>query len=290
MFDEFLAYHEEFVVAAYIDYRDKSVDGVAGKRKDLRVALNAANALFHFRERFPDAYLEKDRSKIENLCPDYGLLGDIANTAKHNKIDRKPHHRDLYVDNTNCLNEQIIIIQYEDLLGQYNYIQKVVVINLKDGTTRYLLEVLTSVINFWESYLFDLGLLKSKRTFKNTGVIIPRTRAECEKSSLNFEASSSTCFKQIMQFIKFDMQTGNYSPIDLTGATGQMRIYKPSFEIDISLTEDATGKTFKATIRLTEEENLHFAGIKNEKEKQAYLSSLPSVQKQFREFLVIAKS
>lgn len=289
MFDEFLAYYEEFVVAAYIEYRDKSVDGVAGRNKDLRAALDAAKTLFHFREHFPDVH-SISRSKVEKDCPDYGLLGDVANVSKHKKINKDTPHGSPYINNANCLNEQIINIKYEDSLGQYNYIQKVVVINLAGGATRYLLEVLTNVINFWESHLFSLGLLKSQRTFKNRGIIVSRTRAECKKSSLNFEAISSTRFKQIMQFIKFDMQTGNYSPIDLTGATAQMRIYKPSFEIDISLTEDTTGKTFKATIKLTEEENLYFAGIKNEEEKQAYLSSLPSVKKQFRDLLAVAKS
>jgi len=148
MFDDLAAYYNENVVSSFVAYRDISKDGVAGHSRDLRAALNSAAALFHLREHLPTG--APSRAAVERLCPDYALLGDVVNTAKHKSLSgNTPHGAPLINDAAN-LAEQLLLIEYEDDVGTYRYAQKAVVIELADGSERNLLEVLTNVINFWE--------------------------------------------------------------------------------------------------------------------------------------------
>jgi len=90
MFGDHISYYHENVVSAYIDYRDICMDGVVGRSRDLRSAIVASSALFHMREHLPDNSLT--RAGAENLCPDYALLGDVSNTAKHKSINNRTPH------------------------------------------------------------------------------------------------------------------------------------------------------------------------------------------------------
>ncbi|MFZ4703466.1 MAG: hypothetical protein ACOYMG_25775 [Candidatus Methylumidiphilus sp.] len=150
MFDDLVAYYHENVVAAFVAYRETSKDGIAGRSRDIREALIAANALFHFREHLPGRPLS--RADVERQCADYALLGDIANTAKHKEITQNTPHGAPLVSDAEKLAEKILVIEYEDSEGVYRCTQKTVIATLADGTERNLLEVLTNVINFWEAY------------------------------------------------------------------------------------------------------------------------------------------
>lgn len=57
MFDDLTAHYDENVVTSFVEYRDRTRDGVAGRSRDLRAALTAAAALFHFREHLPSAQM-----------------------------------------------------------------------------------------------------------------------------------------------------------------------------------------------------------------------------------------
>ena len=88
MFDDLAAYYYDNVVTEFVDYRDASKDGVAGRSRDLRKALVAATALFHLREHLPTPRLPT-RAEVEQACPEYALLGDVVNAAKHKEITQK---------------------------------------------------------------------------------------------------------------------------------------------------------------------------------------------------------
>lgn len=277
MFDDFAAYYHENVVAAYVDYRDMSKDGLAGRSRDLRGALIAATVLFHLRDHLPKK-AALTRAEVERLCPDYALLGDIVNAAKHKLVSNKTPHGAPLVDDATNLGEQLVLIDYEDDAGTYRYIQKTVVAKLANGLERNLLEVLTNVINYWELYLQSLGILKAARTFTYDNDIRARTRAECETNHLDFELVQGQRFHQTMRLLRFNINTGKTVPIDLTGSKLNFRIYRPKYDIDLTLTHDASGKEFKKTITLSEDESAVLSHMSNEAERQAYVNGLPAAQ------------
>lgn len=276
MFDDLAAYYHENVVSSFVEYRDICNDGIAGRSRDLRAALNTASALFHLREHLPGSSLS--RADVERLCPDYALLSDVVNTSKHRILNgNTPHGAPLVADAEN-LGEQIVFIEYEDEVGTYRHVQKAVVIRLSDGSERNLLEVLTSVLNFWERHMLSLGMLLKARVFAHDNSIRFRSRTEYEANRLNFELVKGLRFHQTMRLLHFDNATGRAEPIDLTGSHVQFRIYQPKYDIELSLTHDATGKTYKTEIALTEEENLILSRISSDEERLAYVNSLPAAQ------------
>ena len=286
MFDDLTAYYHENVVSSFIEYRDICNDGVAGRSRDLRAALTAATALFHLREHLPTGSLS--RAAVECLCPDYALLGDVVNASKHKALNSMtPHGAPLVTDAEN-LGEQLIFIEYEDDAGAYRYVQKVVVVKLTDGSERNLLEILTNVINFWEGHMLTLGVLSKARVFEHDADIRYRTRSECETNWLNFELVQGHRFHQTMRLLRFDKATGKAKPIDLSGSKVKFRIYKPKYDIELSLTHDATGKTFKTEIALTEEESLILSHMSSDEERQAYVDGLPAAQAALQQLAVEA--
>ena len=186
------------------------------------------------------------------------------------------------------LGEQLIFIEYDDEAGAYRYVQKTVVVKLTDGSERNLLEILTNVINFWEGHMLILGVLSKARVFAHDADIRYRTRAECEANRLNFELVQGHRFHQTMRLLRFDKATGKAKPIDLSGSEVKFRIYKPKYDIELSLTHDATGKTFKTEITLTEEESFILSHISSDKERQAYVDGLPAAQAALQQLAVEA--
>jgi len=284
VFDDLTAYYHENVVSSFIEYRDICNDGTAGRSRDLRAALTAASALFHLREHLPTGSLS--RADVEHLCPDYALLGDVVNASKHKALNSKtPHGAPLVTDAEN-LGEQLMFIEYEDEAGAYRYIQKAVVVKLSDGLERNLLEILTNVINFWEGYMLTLGVLSKTRVFTHNADIRYRTRTECEANRLNFELVQGHRFHQTLRLLRFDKSTGKAKP--LSGSDVKFRIYKPKYDIELSLTHDASGKTFKTEITLTEEESFILSHMSSDEERQAYVDGLPAAQAALQQLAVEA--
>jgi len=281
MFDDLTAYYHENVAAAFIEYRETSSDGVAGRSRDLRSAMEAATALYHLRE-----HLQKadglSRAEAERRCPDYALLGDIVNAAKHKTISSSTPHGSPFITDAASVTEKLLMIEYSDADGAYRCVQKSVIAVLADGTERNLLEILTNVINFWETYLHSLGVLSKARTFEFNPQVRYRTRAECDQIRLNFEIVQGQRFKQIMQLFRFDQATGKAAPIDLTGSELKFSIYKPHFDFEVRLKHEATGQELSAMVTLSEEEHAILAGLSSDEERQAYAASLPATQEALR--------
>ncbi len=286
MFDDLTAYYHENVVSSFIEYRDICNDGVAGRSRDLRAALTAASALFHLREHLLTGSLS--RADVEHLCPDYALLGDVVNASKHKALNSKTPHGAPLVDDAEGLGEQLVFVEYEDDAGPYRYIQKTVVVKLTDGSERNLLEILTNVINFWEGHMLTQGVLSKARVFAHDAGIRYRSRAECEANRLNFVLMQGHRFHQTMRLLRFDTATGTATPIDLSGSELKFRIYKPKYDIELSLTHEASGKTFKTEISLTEEESLILSRMTSDEDRQAYVNGLPAAQAALQQLAVEA--
>lgn len=276
MFDDLVAYYHENVVASYVEYRDVCSNGVAGRSRDLRYALAAASALFHLREHLSDAPLS--RADVERLCPDYALLGDVVNASKHKTINGSTPHGAPLVTTAESLVERTALIEYEDDAGVYRFAQKMVMARLSDGSERNLLEILTTVINFWEEHMRAAGVLSEARTFTHDSRIRYRSRAECDGNQLNFEVVQGQRFHQNMQLLRFDRTTGRAAPVDLTGHTVTGRIYQPKYDVTVSLTHDASGKVYTTEISLTEEQSHALSRMSSNEERQAFVNNLPAAQ------------
>jgi hypothetical protein len=286
MFDDLAAYYHENVVSSFAEYRDICTDGVAGRSRDLRAALNAASALFHLREHLPSGALS--RTDVERLFPDYALLGDVVNASKHKVLNNKTPHGAPLVGDAESLGEQLVFIEYEDDAGTYRYVQKTVVVKLSDGSERNLLEILTNVINFWESHMLSLGVISTARTFIHDSGIRSRSRAECEANRLNFELVQGQRFHQTMRLLRFDCKTGKAESIDLAGSDVRFRIYRLKYDIVLSLTHDASGKMYKTEITLTEEESSILSRMSSDEERQTYVNGLPAAQAALQQLAVEA--
>ncbi len=213
MFDDLAAYFHENIVESYTSYVDVRVNQSYGRSKDMRAAVVAATALYHLREHIPSPN-RKTRKEIVAACPDYDILGDVVNAAKHRELNqgqpKLTSAEDIY--------EVTVIIQYEDAEGLYSDVQKVVLVKLNDGTERDLLECLTNVMNYWGNEFVLMGVTKSYKPFDVPPMpgesFIPRDAAV---RNINTEIIQGVRFKQTLKLLKFDAASGKSEPIDLTG-------------------------------------------------------------------------
>jgi hypothetical protein len=281
MFDDLAAYYHEHVVSSYEEYRDARDDGTSGRSRDLRAALNAASALFHLREHLPGNV--PSRANIELACPDFALLGDVVNASKHKILTAPTSHGAPLVATALSLAERVLIVEYVDEAGAYRYSQKAVIVRLVDGSERNLLEVLTSVLNFWEEKMNLLGVLPKARIFSDDSAVRFRSRGECSECSIKLEITPGLRFHQTFQYFRFDNATGIATPVDLTGANAELHVRQPSCVIELSLTLDASGKTHSTEVTLSEQQSRTLQLISSEEDREEFLNSLPQIQAAFQQ-------
>jgi hypothetical protein len=151
---ELAAYFYEHVFLAYDRYKKAKNDHTMGNNKDRREAINAAVALYHLREHIPQS-LNKSRSQLAALCPDYDLLGDIVNASKHGVVTRGTPH----VTRLDAIQEILVSTKFSDQDGEYANDEKMVEVELVDGSKRDIYEILTNVINMWLDELHQIGAI-----------------------------------------------------------------------------------------------------------------------------------
>jgi hypothetical protein len=158
--EKLYAFFYETVVLAYDAYKTLRREPKAGTHNDLKSALTAATAAYHFREHLPNPH-KKSRSEIEAICPDYGLLGDVVNASKHKDVTRgKPK-----VTSADDIVKHVVYTQYRDEAGHYIAATKAIEITLIDGTTRELFDVLTIVVNMWMDFPAAEGISEKSKPF-----------------------------------------------------------------------------------------------------------------------------
>jgi hypothetical protein len=273
MFDDVAALFRENVVETFENYLDTKRSERAGKSRDLQSALSAATAMYHFREHLPKTY-SKSWANIVRLCPDYSLLGDVVNAAKHGALTRgRPQ-----LDSADQIEERLQITEYQDDRGVYRHIEKSVILKLTSGVERDLLEILINVINFWQSELAAIGVFASRPPYKLTKETQPKARADCNNGRMDLEMIKGIRFKQSYQFLRYDYATGAIVPVDLTGSGIEFRVFKPKYEVAISLGKQSTGDRLNRTIVISEEEGQKVLEFKSDKERHQFLASLPQTK------------
>jgi hypothetical protein len=154
MFDNLEALFLENVLTAYNEFSTSIKSDTYGQSNDLRLAMNAATALYHFREHLPVAN-RKDRSALASICLDYDLLGDVVNAGKHRQVTRGTPR----VTSDEDIQEVIVMTEHEDADGPYQHERKTVEVKLFDGSTRELKGILSAVLDMWIAELKAMGLL-----------------------------------------------------------------------------------------------------------------------------------
>lgn len=211
------------------------------------MALHAAESLYHLREHIPQTR-RKSRNQIAKLCPDYDLLGDVFNAAKHGVLTiGNPK-----INNATDIQERIVRTRYKDEQGEYSYAEKGVFVKLNDGFERDLFVILTNVLNFWLDELNKLGVIEYRTAIKINNSYIPSR----DESELSFEFTRGLKSKIQFQFLKYNYLTKTKELVDLTGASIVAKIAPLPSEADIVLTNNKTGEEIKKTMKLTEEEGL----------------------------------
>lgn len=273
MFDDLAAYFYENVLSAYKEYIDCKGSGTSGKSRDIRSAITAATALYHFREHLPQTK-QLSWKQVVSQCPDYKLLGDVVNAAKHCSVTKyKPQIRD-----AKQIEEVIVITEYRDEQGFYRSIEKMVQLTLLDGSVKDMYDVLTNVMNFWQKYLQMKGIIVSLQYYDLITEYQHKSREECGYSTHNFEMVKGLRFKQNLKLQKYNYEKQRVEPIDLTGCEAKFQIYEPTYELNVTLINKITGKSITRSVFLTKEENDQLNILETEAEKRDYVSKLPSFQ------------
>jgi len=73
---------------------------------------------------------------------------------------------------------------------------------------------------------------------------------------------------------RYNYEKGCVEPIDLSGAEIEYRLHKPQRSLDVTLTNEQTGKEIKRTLTLTEDEGVEYGLLKTEEEKQRFARAL----------------
>lgn len=273
MYDDLAAYFHENIVSSYVSYRSIRKNKKYGLSKDLRAAVVAATGLYHLREHVPKSH-RKTRNAIAKECPDYDVLGDVVNAAKHKELNQgKPR-----IKSAKDMYEQIILTEFEDEEGHYTHADKLVKIRFIDGTERDLFECLTKVMNYWGREFVQMGLIDSYKPFNHDpapgNCHIQREDAE----NIDLEVLRGVRFNQNILFQKFDPDKGVAVPVDLSGSSLNFRVYKPSYTINLQVTHPSTKKEYNISLGLTEKESMEFHKVETQEGCNIFIKQLAKVR------------
>lgn len=195
----------ESVLADHDAYEKVRRNGVAGESNDLRNAMHAATSMFHFSDHifrefkgnakaFSFKRLKDYHDYLIQKCSDFSLLRDCANAHKHAHLTR--HNPSVLT--ADSMSEVIVITKYQDEKGPYAIAEKEIHIELKDGSTRVLHEILANVRSMWWDELSRLGVIQKPPAPSATQKRIPPRQVEGESARLDFRLRKGQRFKQTL--------------------------------------------------------------------------------------------
>lgn len=226
-------------------------DDTSGTSRHLRAAVEAATALYHFREHLPPAH-QKTRNVVSLSCPDYDFLGDVVNASKHAVINQG---KSPLVKSAADLQERKIVTMYRDDDGDYSDHETIVIATCTDGMERTVGDALINVFNYWGQELKQMGVLHDfvARPIPPPpgSQFVPRSEAQ---AAANLRIIQGVRFALTLQVLQWDPMTQRSKPIDLTGCQASLRIYQPAYILDVTLTPPNGGEPIQFALELTESE------------------------------------
>lgn len=272
MFNDLSNYFVHNVIAGYKSYRTAR-SSAPGAYEHTRYAIEFATALFHFREHLPDAN-KATRTQIEQKCPDYRLIADVTNAAKHNVITSPTPQGPSLVSKAKDIAEETTIVQYTDSTGSYRHIGSQVLVKCSDGTERSLDVALVRVLNFWINELKILGVIQldpAEEFVQPGSIFLSRDQAS---DVLDLQMTKSLAWSHRMRLLEFDNATQSAKPMDLTGAQVQMRVYQPKYTVNLTVSPPDGAEPFVIDLELTDEEAVEYHGLKNDEKRGAFAQKL----------------
>ncbi len=254
-----------------------------GEAEIVRLGVTAAIALYHLREHLPDP-IRPTNEAIENACPDYALVGDIANASKHKKLNRAKRR----ISNAEQICEVAVSTQYKDRKGFYPVVQAAVHVKLDDGTERDLAELLHNVMNMWSQRLADLDVVKvsNPETLPGEHHV---SRAEARKRKLSMEMAIGEERSHRWALRRFNYTTGKSEPIDLTGAKIEFVMWKRIKSIPMHVELPELQLVADVDIPVTCAQAANFVRLSTDEEKDRFVSALvnrsPKLQAKVQEAL-----
>lgn len=279
MFENTRDFFVQNVLANFKDYIEGTEKLSAGRKTDLRLALNAATSLYHLREHMPSDYA-KTRRELGEICPDYDLLGDIVNSFKHRNITKG---RNPKVTSATSLQEYAVVTEYIDDEGPFHTAYKEIFVKTVDGDEKRLSEIIINIFNMWTHELNELGIIDVPEYVK-TELPITRTNAD-GSAKLDLEIVAGEDFDQQILIQRYDYENKRIVPVDLTGHEFTGNIYKPSDEIVFTATSDATGEEQQVIVPLTEEQSYIYQSLHDDDAKQKYVNEVVSSSPIVHEFI-----
>jgi hypothetical protein len=255
----------ETVVLPYVEYRTTRNERRSGTRTDWKSAIAASTAAYHFREHLPNQY-KKSHKAIVTICPDFALLGDVVNAAKHKVLTKGTPQ----IDSVDSILEQVVSTEYRDEAGVYTAATKSIEITLKNGTKRELVDVLTTVINMWIAFLQAAGISGKTGPFphEDRNRIVGRDEARRMDLAMTQGIAARLAFK----FQRYNYEKGCPEPVDLSGHKMSFTVYDPAkmkTEVEMRLTSPE-GKNYVGSVELDAEENAEYFLLKNKAEQDEY--------------------
>ena len=273
MSDDLVIHFKDIVWGAYERYRSIRDGSSTGRNRHLSSALELATALFHFREHLP-ASIQRSRSDIEALCPDYKLIADVTNVAKHAKLNRRTPSGQPLVNVASDVTEYLVVTRFSDNDGEYENTHTAIRVSCTDGVDRSLDDSLISVLNFWINHLHVNGIVSISPVTKPDDPIanlVPRSEARMH----SFEALQGMPSRYAMQFRQYDASKGKSVPIDLTGASPEMHIWAP-VEMTVSFDHPSLERRGEASLSLSAEDSNSYWKLQSEEEKSDFLAEIAS--------------
>lgn len=217
MFENVKRYFDENVLREYLEYVQQRKINKIGFSKDLRKGLISAQSLYHFREHLPVG-LDITFKKLTQICPNYSLLANIVNVSKHSTIDRGSPQ----INEARNIREEIFNTTYKDKKGEFQHIQKEVIVKLDSGKEIILYELLTEVINMWLNLLKEKGVLKKIPQYNYKPSRLPRRN---KKSGVLDIDTSPMFYGTTTRMLRYNYNTRKVEPMDLTGAEFFFKAY-----------------------------------------------------------------
>jgi len=262
-------FHEQ-VVATYNDFTKQHASAPYGNEQDARAGYLASLAAYHFREQL-EGDIAVELSQVASECPDYLLLRDVADIAKHRRLGRAS----AVLRDPDAIQEVIIVTHYEDERGPYSHSEKQVQLLIPNGTPRSLADVLANVVAFWQAHLLRHGVPILDIDIRPPSVTEPRQRAVCSEVPLAITRGLRANLRFKIQ--RYNYESGVVEDVDLAGKELGFRIFEPQ-SVDVVVTQAETGIEHVRTVVLTPSESSTFGRLETDEDRSRFLSSLESVR------------
>jgi hypothetical protein len=273
MYDNPKSQFHEDLVESYTQLTEQLRAGPVGMNKGLKAAVQAASALFHFREHLPPT-IALTKAQTKALCPEYSLLEDITNVSKHRNLTQGTPT----ITDPSVFSDFVYLINFEDDLGDFTHTIKQVRARLPSGNHVDVLALVTRVLNFWGSYLHSKGVLSSFMPFAEPVPVEQINVTRAEAAPLAFESIAGGRFPGLgMQILKHDPARGGNYPPPVPLKEVKMRIYKrPPVVLSLTFKNAETGVEETTAYDVSDEEEKEFKALIAPDTKRAFIERIIS--------------